>query len=108
MTKYVTMRRWSLKEDADEAALIALVRDGIVPAYRRQPGCLKLALLRTADPVSYLALTYWESRAAFDAWAGEGGQRWRDEYRLTLERWLELMSFNEEWTADVLMSSDVS
>ncbi len=108
MTEYVTMRRWSLKEGADEAALIALIRDGIVPAYERQPACKRLALLRTADPVSYLALTYWEDRAAFDTWAGEGGQQWRDAYRLTLERWLELMSFTEELSAEVLMSVEVS
>ena len=104
MADYVTIRRWTLKEGADESALIALVRDGIVPAYKRQPGCLKLELLRVVDPASYLAVTYWESKAAFDAWAGDEGQSWRDAHRLTLERWLELMSFSDEWTADLLVS----
>lgn len=104
MAEYVTIRRWSLKDGADESALVALVRDGIVPAYKRQPGCLKLELLRVADPASYLAITYWESRAFFGAWAGESGQSWRDAHRLTLERWLELMSFNDEWNAELLVS----
>lgn len=104
MAEYVTIRRWSLKEGADESALVALVRDGIVPAYKSQPGCLKLELFRSAQPASYLAITYWESRAAFDGWAGEDGQAWRDAHRLTLERWLELMLFNDESTADLLAS----
>lgn len=102
MTEYVTVRRWSLREGADESALVALVRDGIVPAYRTQPGCLRLQLLRVTESKAYVAMTYWESKASFDAWAGEGGQAWRDRYRLTLQRWLELMTFEEEYAADVV------
>lgn len=103
MADYVTMRRWAIREGVDEAALLALVRDGIVPAYREQPGCLSLNLLRVNNPPSYLAVTYWESKAAFDAWAGAAGQTWRDDHRPTLERWLEMMVFQEEWDAELLV-----
>ncbi|MBI2724029.1 MAG: antibiotic biosynthesis monooxygenase [Chloroflexi bacterium] len=105
MSEYITLRRWTLKEGADEAALVALVRDGIAPAYKQQPGCKRLQLLRLIEqPQSYLAATVWDDKAAFERWAGPHGQSWRDAHRLTLERWLELMSFNEEWSADVVFA----
>jgi heme-degrading monooxygenase HmoA len=103
MANYVTVRRWAMKEGASEDDLVAVVRDGIVPAYRKQPGCLSLNLLRLTTGRAYLAVTYWESRAAFDAWAGPPGEPWRAEHRATLERWLELMVFQEEWDADLLI-----
>jgi hypothetical protein len=49
-------------------------------------------------------VTYWDSKASFDNWAGPAGQTWRDEYRPTLERWLDIMSFEQEWSADSLLS----
>ena len=106
MTEYVTFRRWQLKEDATEAALVVLVRDEIAPAYRTQPGCNGLELLRVAieDTRSYVAITRWQSRAHFDAWTGEGGQTWRDNYRRTLERWLQMMTFEEEFAAEQVIS----
>lgn len=100
---FVTIRRWALKQGADEGALLALVRDEIVPAYRAQPGCLSLNLLRVYDSNSYFAITYWEDRAAFDRWVGPDGQTWRDTYRPVLERWLELMAFQEEHDADLVI-----
>ncbi len=106
MAEYITIRRWTLKDGTDESELVALVREGIIPAYKKQPGCLRLMLLRVADPPSYLATTHWESKAAYERWAGEGGQSWRDEYRPILERWLELMSFQDEWETDVVVASD--
>jgi hypothetical protein len=103
MANYVTIRRWTLKEGADEGAVLALVRDQIAPAYRSQPGCLSLNLLKLRDQPSYLAVTYWDSRASFDAWAGPPGQPWRDAYRPTLERWLELMAFQDDMEAELLV-----
>ena len=102
----MTCRRWQLNEDATEAAIIALVRDEIAAAYRTQSGCNRLELLRIAaeDTRSYLAITHWQSRAHFDAWIGEGGQRWRDNYRATLERWLQMMTFEEEFAAEQVLS----
>ncbi|HZP58567.1 MAG TPA: antibiotic biosynthesis monooxygenase family protein [Dehalococcoidia bacterium] len=102
MPEYVTIRRWALKDGADEAALVALVRERIIPAYREQPGCLKLELLRMSEPDSFLAVTHWESRGAFEVWAGPPGQEWRDRHRGALERWLELMAFQSEWDAEML------
>lgn len=102
--EFVTIRRWSLRDGADQATLTALVRNEIIPAYKRQAGCLRLELLRVASSGSYLATTRWVDRAAFDAWAVLGGEEWRQAYRPALERWLELMAFNEEWDADVIVT----
>lgn len=104
--EYITIRRWTLKEGVPESKLVELVRDGIIPAYKEQPGCLRLTLLRVTDPPSYLATTHWESRDAYEHWAGDGGQSWRDEYRPTLERWLEFMTFQEEWETELVIASD--
>jgi hypothetical protein len=106
MAEYITIRRWTLKEGVPEQQLVDLVRDGIIPAYKKQPGCLRLMLLRVLDPPSYLATTHWESMEAYERWAGEGGQSWRDEYRPTLERWLEIMSFQDEWETETVIVSD--
>lgn len=106
MADYITIRRWSLKEGANEQALVELVRNGIIPAYKQQAGCLRLMLLRVVDPPSYLATTHWESQAAYDQWAGDAGQAWRDEYRPTLEKWLELMVFEEEWETELVVASE--
>ncbi len=58
MAEYVPIRRWALKEGAVQEPLVALVRDEVIPAYKQQPGCLKLHLLRMPDPGSYLAMTH--------------------------------------------------
>lgn len=100
---YVTIRRWALKSGSDEETLLRLVQDEVVPAYRAQPGCLSLNLLRVHDTNSYFAITYWESKAAFDAWTGPDGQSWRDAYRPVLQRWLEMMAFQEEFDADLVI-----
>jgi heme-degrading monooxygenase HmoA len=104
MPEYVTIRRWALREGADESELTELVEQKIIPAYQRQPGCLQLELLRVVDTRSYLAVTRWEDRGAFDRWAGPEGQSWRDEYRGTLASWLDLMRFQEEWDGYVVVS----
>jgi len=104
MAEYITIRRWALRDGAEEGELTALVRERIVPAYKQQPGCRKLELLRVPETRSYLAITHWDDRDAFAAWAGPDGQDWRDEYRATLERWLDLMVFQDEWDGSVLVS----
>ena len=103
MVDYVTIRRWSLKPECDEAGLLAFVNDGIVPAWRRIGGCLSLNLLRVRGEWSYLAVTYWESKEHLDRWSGADGQAWRDEHRAVLEKWLALMSFQDEIEADLLV-----
>lgn len=105
MAEFATIRRWALKEGATEEALLALVSERMIPAYREVPGCLRQHLFRAGDPPSYVALTFWEGRAAADAWSGAAGQAWRDKHGATLARWLELMSFREELDAEVVVSS---
>jgi heme-degrading monooxygenase HmoA len=104
MPGFVTVRRWALKHADREDELVAHVRDAIIPAYKEQAGCLDLELLRMSDTASYLAITHWDARASFEAWAGPAGQAWRDRHRGTLERWLELMAFQAEWDAEELVS----
>lgn len=103
MADYVTIRRWSLKPDYDELALLSFVSDGIVPAWRAIPGCLSLNFLGVRGGTSYLAVTYWESKDAAERWAGSGGQAWRETHRGVLERWLELMTFQDEMETDLLI-----
>ena len=105
MTEFATIRRWSLNEGVDESVLLALVSERLIPAYKRVPGCLRQHLFRAGGPRSYVALTFWDGKASADAWAGAAGQAWRDEHRDILARWLELMSFREEFDAEVLASS---
>jgi heme-degrading monooxygenase HmoA len=104
MPEFITIRRWALKPGADEGVLVAHVREAIIPAYKEQPGCLQLELLRMSQPSSYLAVTHWTDRASFEAWAGDGGEAWRTRHRATLERWLELMAFEAEWDAEDIVS----
>ncbi|HEX5478555.1 MAG TPA: antibiotic biosynthesis monooxygenase [Dehalococcoidia bacterium] len=103
--QFVTIRRWALKDSASEAELVEHVHERLIPAYREQPGCLELELLRTSDRGSYLAVTHWDTRASFDAWAGAGGASWRERYAGVLERWLEMMAFQAEWDAEEIASS---
>jgi len=105
MSQFVTIRRWALKDGAAEDELVALVRDRLIPAYREQPGCLELELLRTSDRGSYLAITHWETRAAFESWSGPGGEAWRRRNTPMLERWLDMMAFQAEWDAEEIASS---
>lgn len=104
MPEFITIRRWALKPAADEAALVAHVREAIIPAYKEQTGCLQLELLRTSQPPSYLAVTHWADRGSFESWAGAGGEAWRERHRATLERWLEMMTFEAEWDAEDIVS----
>ena len=105
MAEFATIRRWALNEGASEEQLLTLVRQRMIPAYKKAPGCLRQHLFRAGTPSTYVALTFWESKAAADAWSGPAGQAWRDEHRQTLARWLELMSFREELDAEVMVSS---
>ena len=105
MAEVATIRRWALNEGATEEQLLTLVRQKLIPAYKKAPGCVRQHLFRVGTPATYLALTFWQSKEAADAWSGPAGQGWRDEHRQTLARWLELMSFREELDAEVMVSS---
>ncbi len=103
MANYVTIRRWALKPGHDEAEILSFVNEGVVAAWRKIPGCLSLNFLRVRDGASYLAVTYWESKEDCDRWAGAEGQSWRDEHRSILERWLQLVAFQDELETDLLV-----
>lgn len=103
MVDYVTIRRWALKPDQNEPDLVSFVSGQLAPAWRKIPGCLSLNLLRLRGEPSYLAVTYWETSDACDAWGSGAGQSWRDEHGAVLERWLQLMSYQDEMEADLLV-----
>jgi quinol monooxygenase YgiN len=101
---FITFKRWTLNRGFREEDVVALVREAILPAYRRLPGCLGLGLLRIEGTRSYLATQRWESRAAYDAApSSETYSEWWSAYLPTLAKWDEMMTFEEEWeTVDVL------
>ncbi len=102
MSQFISVRKWTLKDGASEEALLSLVRDAVVPAYRLRPGCLKLALVRLQESRSFLAITYWADRRAAATRAPEG---WEQSYARVLEQWDRLMTFEEEWTGEDMLSS---
>jgi quinol monooxygenase YgiN len=101
---FTTFKRWTLKNGCREDEVAALVRDAIIPAYNKLSGCLGLGLLRIEGTQSYLAVQHWENRTARDAAiSSESYPIWFSAYRPTLEKWDEMMTFEDEWeTEDVL------
>ena len=67
MARFMTFKRWALKDVGEESELLRLVREKILPAYVKLPGCLGLGLQRIEGTRSYLAIQYWESKAAREA-----------------------------------------
>jgi hypothetical protein len=105
MGTFLTIRRWSLKAGADEASVIELIQGAILPAYRAWPDCEKLELRRVAGSNSYITTTHWVTRAAHQEFEGDAGAAWREGYRATLERWDQLMEFEEEWFGEVILNN---
>ena len=108
MAEFTTYKRWALRPDRGESELVELVREQIVPHYKKLQGCIRLGLLRIEGTRSYLALQYWESRESWRATTGSDYYRtWYEEYLPILERWDEIMDFEEEWdTEDMLGKSN--
>jgi hypothetical protein len=105
MEAFVTYKRWRLKDGKTEAALVELVRNEIVPHYARLTADVQLGLHRIRDSRSYLALQYWQSRAAWEAaTSSDRYPSWFDEYEPLLARWDALMEFEDEWEAEELLS----
>jgi quinol monooxygenase YgiN len=78
------------------------VRNDIVPHYRKLEGCVRLGLQRITGTQSYLALQHWESREAWETTTtSDYYNSWFSEYQLMLERWNDLMEFEDEWEAEV-------
>jgi quinol monooxygenase YgiN len=101
MSAFFTYKLWTLKDGAQESDLVTLVRDAIAPHYRQLDGCVGLGLFRIADSRSYLATQHWASREARDATLASGlYASWFEAYRPILERWDQLMAFEDEWEAE--------
>lgn len=91
MSEFTTFKRWMLKEGGDGAEIATLVREAIIPAYEKLPGCRRLGLLHIAGTNSYLATQHWESRNIHDAtWASPDIEQWREAYAPALARWHQL------------------
>lgn len=109
MSEFITFKRWALRDGRQEAELVDLVREEIIPHFKKLPGCLRLELLHIADTRSYLAIQHWKNR---DTWHTTIGSNfygsWYEEYRPTLERWDKLMTFEEEWQSEDLLDRESS
>ena len=106
MSEFITFKRWALRDGREEAELVELVREEIVPHFKKLPGCPGLGLLRILGTRSYLALQYWESRERWRETTGSDYYRtWYREYLPILDRWDEIIAFEEEWDAEDLLGT---
>ena len=106
MAEFITYKRWALRECRQESELLELVHEKIVPHFSKLPGCLRLGLLRIVGTRSYLALQYWESRERWRETTGaDYYMTWYREYLPILERWDEIMVFEDEWDSEDLLST---
>ncbi len=105
MPEFITFKRWSLRDGREESELFRLVREEIIPHYEKLPGCLRLGLLQIAGTRSYLALQHWKNR---DTWRAtvesDDYESWFQAYAPMLERWDELMIFEEEWESEDVLN----
>lgn len=105
---FITFKRWSLKDGVSEDKLTALVREAIIPAYNKLPGCHGIKLLRIEDTHSYLATQHWESRGTRDAAvSSEAYTLWWSAYLPALEKWDEMMTYEDEWETTEILSWQV-
>lgn len=104
MAVFVTYKRWRLKVGKQEADLVDLVRNDIIPHYARLEVDVVLGLHRISDTRSYLALQQWQSRAVWETTtSSKAYQSWLATYKPILMRWDQVMEFEEEWQAEVII-----
>lgn len=104
---FITFKRWLLKQPGMESAMVALVREAIIPHYQQLPGCHKLGLLRVEGTNTYLATQHWASKAVREeVLAAPAYERWMADYEPILEQWFALMEFVEEWESEELLPSE--
>ena len=103
MAEFVTYKRWRLNHGKRESDLVELVRDEIAPHYGKLEGCVRLGLHRIRDTSSYITLQHWQSRETWEATTSSDFYRlWLNEYQPILERWDQLMEFEDEWEAELV------
>lgn len=104
MAEFVTYKQWRLKDGKREADLVDLVRNEIAPHYAKLGGCVRLGLHRIRDIPSYLALQHWQSRADWETTTSSAFyQSWLGEYEPILAQWDQMMEFEDEWEAEVIL-----
>ncbi len=97
---YLTYRRWRLRDGVDVGQIDALVREQIVPHYRRLDPAVRLHLELVDGSRSILAVQVWPDRARHAAVLASGEYaEWLAAYRSILRRWDELVEFEAEWAA---------
>lgn len=107
MAHFTTMKRWRLKDGADEQELVRLVKEEIAPHYKALSAAVKLALWRIENTNSYFALQHWNSRSDWEAATTSSAYReWYEQYRPILARWDEIMEFEDECNTVDLLSDD--
>ncbi len=106
MGEFVTIRRWRLKDEREEAELLRLVRQQIEPHYRALSSDVRLGLLRIDGTRSYFAVQHWPSRAHWEAATRlPSYARWWARYEPMLERWDQVMEFEAEFESEDLLSA---
>ena len=107
MAEFITYKRWALRPGRGESELVELVRERIVPHFKKLQGCLGLGLFRIEGTRSYLALQYWESQERWlDTTDSDYYKTWYEEYLPILDRWDEIMAFEQEWDAQELLDTN--
>ena len=98
-------KRWRLRPGVEEAALVALVREEIVPHYRALDPAAVLGLLRTDTPGEYLATQLWPSgEYRAEVCSGERYAQWFSDYKPILERFDALIEFVDETDSNEMAS----
>jgi hypothetical protein len=104
MARFITMKRWRLKEGRTEAELLELIEGSIAPHYKRLSDTVRIGLLRIDGTRSYIALQHWPSRANREAVIRtDAFQEWYRKYEPILERWDEVMKLEDDWDPEELL-----
>jgi hypothetical protein len=104
MGRFITIKRWQLKQGREEADLVNLVKGSIMPHYESLSQAVRLRLWRIEATRSYLALQEWSSRAERETvLRSDAFQEWYRRYEPILARWHELMALEDEWETEELL-----
>ena len=104
MTEVIICGRWRLRDDKQEAQLIDLMRNAMIPHYQKYGNRVKLGLLRIADTRSYLVLQRWPDRKDWAEFPTSlFYERWLAEYEPILEQWDALVDLEDEWECEELL-----
>jgi hypothetical protein len=104
MTAVMIWGRWRLREGKQEAELLDLMRNAMIPHYQKYGNRVNISLLRIADSRSYLMLQRWPDRETWTAFpTSMFYEIWFAEYEPILEQWDALMELEEEWECEELL-----